>query len=632
MTIPRFVQIHSLHAYTGVLLNRDDSGLAKRMQLGGYFRTRVSSQCLKRHWRVGAGDGMGLEALGEKSVRTRLLDRRIEAMLAESRPAVPEALRKAAGDAVATMVYGKKERQALLFGENEIAYMHDLAAGLVDGAKDAKEVEERGKALSSEKDGKANLKAMRESVQMPGGIVASLFGRMVAADAASNTNAAINVAHAFTVHAMESEGDALTVVDDLVDREIDGAGSGGMFDTEIHSGVFYGYVSVDVPQLVANVTGVPQERFAEAGVDRALAGAILERLVRVIATVSPGAKKGSTAPFGYAESMLVEIGDAQPRSLAGAFHDPSPCATARSPGRRPTASRSASRPWTPSTGTRRPACTSRSRTRPSSAARRPTASTAWRPSPATRSSASPRRRRPDEGAPPPPGGAPAVLRVGGGRLQPPRLGDAGARPPDGPGRQRARVPPDAARPARRIAVAHRVRRAPRPVGGGHRRLPDRQDGEDRRPLVDLGRAAGREGDKKTYDSPYIRKAHYHADRVCVVALGLRDGAGPSLDDVAQALRRPARTLHIGRKACIPSAPLLAGFREGVDLLDIVEREPLRARPDREALLVQVDGDRPGAPWKAVQVTDARGWRLQAFGGCRTVSRAYYPAESFGRAA
>ena len=52
MTIPRFLQIHTLHSYPAALLNRDFSGLAKRMPFGGATRTRISSQCLKRHWRV----------------------------------------------------------------------------------------------------------------------------------------------------------------------------------------------------------------------------------------------------------------------------------------------------------------------------------------------------------------------------------------------------------------------------------------------------------------------------------------------------------------------------------------------------------------------------------------------------
>ena len=53
------------------------------------------------------------------------------------------------------------------------------------------------------------------------------------------------------------------------------------------------------------------------------------RLVSLIATVSPGAKLGPTAPYGYASWMLVEAGDRQPRSLAEAFREPcSPTARA----------------------------------------------------------------------------------------------------------------------------------------------------------------------------------------------------------------------------------------------------------------------------------------------------------------
>lgn len=46
-----FLQIHFLTSYHASLLNRDDVGLAKRIRFGGHDRLRVSSQCLKRHWR-----------------------------------------------------------------------------------------------------------------------------------------------------------------------------------------------------------------------------------------------------------------------------------------------------------------------------------------------------------------------------------------------------------------------------------------------------------------------------------------------------------------------------------------------------------------------------------------------------
>ena len=44
--------------------------------------------------------------------------------------------------------------------------------------------------------------------------------------------------------------------------------------------------------------------------------------MHLIATVSPGAMKGSTAPYAYAEVMLIEAGNRQPRTLANAFRNP----------------------------------------------------------------------------------------------------------------------------------------------------------------------------------------------------------------------------------------------------------------------------------------------------------------------
>ena len=56
--------------------------------------------------------------------------------------------------------------------------------------------------------------------------------------------------------------------------------------------------------------------------DREMAAVVVDHLIHLIATVSPGAKKGSTAPYTYADLLLVEAGERQPRTLANAFRDP----------------------------------------------------------------------------------------------------------------------------------------------------------------------------------------------------------------------------------------------------------------------------------------------------------------------
>ena len=49
---------------------------------------------------------------------------------------------------------------------------------------------------------------------------------------------------------------------------------------------------------------------------------VIQHLAHLIATVSPGAKLGSTAPYTYADLMLIEAGVRQPRSLANAYRNP----------------------------------------------------------------------------------------------------------------------------------------------------------------------------------------------------------------------------------------------------------------------------------------------------------------------
>ena len=310
----RFLQIHSLHGYSAVLLNRDDSGLAKRITYGDAVRTRISSQSLKRHWRV-ADSEHALQRIdgATASVRSRetVTRRVIEPLEAADHDA--DAI-KAISAAFQTAVYGDKgdsrsNRQPLLLGEPEIAYLAGEALKIAqdhgddpDAAKDA--------AAKWAKESKANMKALRNACAMPGGIAAALFGRMVTSDVEANVDAAVHVAHAFTVHSEESESDYFTVVDDL-QRMDDDAGADHIGETELTSGLFYGYVVVDRDTLLANLGG-----------DTEMAGAVAEQLAHLIATVSPGAKLGPTAPYGYASWMLVEAGDCQPRSLAEAFRKP----------------------------------------------------------------------------------------------------------------------------------------------------------------------------------------------------------------------------------------------------------------------------------------------------------------------
>ena len=249
MTTPRFLQIHTLHSYPAALLNRDDSGLAKRMPFGGAVRTRISSQCLKRHWRV-AEDEFAIHSIpgAEGAVRSRnVVERRVMQQLREVE-GVAEDVVNVLATSFTVGVYGdkakpgegeadKNTRQPLLLGFPEVEYLREKAAEIcAANPNDASAAKTAAEALFSQRQGEgANFRAFREAARLPGGLEGALFGRMVTSDPGANIDAAVHVAHAFTVHREESESDYFSVVDDL-QRDDEDAGAAHIGDMELTAG------------------------------------------------------------------------------------------------------------------------------------------------------------------------------------------------------------------------------------------------------------------------------------------------------------------------------------------------------------------------------------------------------------
>lgn len=308
-----FIQIHTLTAYPAALLNRDDAGLAKRIPFGDATRLRVSSQCLKRHWRErltanlpDIPDGLRTRNFFSRAVLPKL----IEQGLGEDRAkALCETL-------VTNLIDGGTDgidmKQPVLFGNREADFMVKLALEANAEAGNDKEAGESLKRLLGDREQKKNLKAMSKSAA---GLTANLFGRFVTSDILARVDAPVHVAHAFTVHAARTEMDYFTVVDDLNRDEETGAAHAN--ETELGAGLYYGYVAVDVPLLVSNITGCEAKDRAKQDLEPARQ--VLATLIRAIAEQSPGAKLGSTAPYSRAECVLLEAGRQQPRTLANAW-------------------------------------------------------------------------------------------------------------------------------------------------------------------------------------------------------------------------------------------------------------------------------------------------------------------------
>ncbi|WP_174502027.1 type I-E CRISPR-associated protein Cas7/Cse4/CasC [Acidiphilium sp. C61] len=314
MSAPRFLQIHTLHTYTSALLNRDDTGLAKRLPYGGVSRTRISSQCLKRHWRTADDDPHSLHSIDGAELAYRSRELVTTLVIQPLRDRFPANVVDAIEPEFQKAVYGdkgdkgKRSRQTLLFGAPEIAWLASEAERLAASSDSAAAA--KAAVTDWAKTFKDNIKAMRENSALPGGLTGALFGRMVTSDVSANIDAPLHVAHAFTVHAEEAEGDYFTAVDDLKGDD-DDSGADTIQETELTSGLFYGYVVIDMPALIRNCGG-----------NQDLVARVVHNIVYLIAEVTPGAKRGSTAPYGRAELMLIEAGDRQPRSLAAAYRKP----------------------------------------------------------------------------------------------------------------------------------------------------------------------------------------------------------------------------------------------------------------------------------------------------------------------
>jgi CRISPR system Cascade subunit CasC len=336
------VQVHMLTAYPAALLNRDDAGLAKRIPFGqradgeAAIRTRVSSQCLKKHWR----ETPLVKAFGDLADRsTRIYEQRIAEPLIQQHNAKPEEAAAIAQYLLENTLSNKEDKKAASEAESDAekrkaTKAKDGAAAVrtgqvvvltraetnflaETGAEILRRLREAGATASDRKAVEKALPFERDELkrlkQQLGVLAASpdtaLFGRMVTSDLFARVDAAVSVAHAFTTHEEHSETDYFTAVDTL---NRDDAGAGLIQDTELTSGVFYTYAVLDMNQLRENLNDEQKasaERMARA-------------LVEAMATVTPGAKRGSTAPYAYAEMVLLERGPVQPRTLANAFLQP----------------------------------------------------------------------------------------------------------------------------------------------------------------------------------------------------------------------------------------------------------------------------------------------------------------------
>jgi len=129
----------------------------------------------------------------------------------------------------------------------------------------------------------------------------------------------------------------------------------------------------------------------------------------------------------------------------------------------------------------------------------------------------------------------------------------------------------------------------------------------------------RAGGAASYSGPHLRYRHYHADMNALLALRLDPAdEAPTLADLAHALDKPARPLFFGRKNCLPTERLMAGWVEADNILQALQRaEP---KPPDEVRMQWPDGEGrlTDTPDRPLDVCDERNWTSGVHGGWRPV--------------
>ncbi|MDE4907737.1 type I-E CRISPR-associated protein Cas7/Cse4/CasC [Methanogenium marinum] len=308
----RFTQIHMLVSYPPSNLNRDDLGRPKTARMGGKERLRISSQSLKRAWRTSdifyeslAGNiGIRTKEMGEFAMKSFTTGIPFSALIDEKETApkfTPVGEKKAQewSENIAK-VFGKPQSGDKSLKIEQLAHI---------SPEEIRAIDELIQSCAANGTGPtdADLELLRSENSA---VDIAMFGRMLASKPKFNCEAAVQVAHAITVHDCVVEDDYFTAVDDL-NRGDESSGAGHVGQAEFGAGVFYQYICINNELLKENLGG-----------DAELTSRAIKALVEAAAKVPPSGKQNSYASRAYASYILAETGDQQPRSLSAAFLNP----------------------------------------------------------------------------------------------------------------------------------------------------------------------------------------------------------------------------------------------------------------------------------------------------------------------
>ncbi len=284
-----YIDIHVLQTVPPSCVNRDDTGSPKTAVYGGVTRARVSSQAWKHAIRVAFRDIFESEQIGTRTKKVHLM---VTEAILKSKPSLDrdEAEKKAENTLKNAGLSFSKDKEK----DKDTDVLFFVSAEQVKALAEL--------ALLDETD-KNKYKAALKDIPS---IDQALFGRMVASDPSLNYDAAAQVAHSISTHAVQNEFDYYTAVDDCAPD--DNAGAGFIGTTEFNSATLYRYATVNVNELIS---------WLGAGTSEVVKG-----FVKAFCYSMPTGKQNSFANRTIPDTVYVTVRTDQPVNLAAAFEKP----------------------------------------------------------------------------------------------------------------------------------------------------------------------------------------------------------------------------------------------------------------------------------------------------------------------
>lgn len=290
-----YIDFHVLQTVPPSCVNRDDTGSPKTAVYGGVTRARVSSQAWKRAMRLQFKEQFSEEEVGVRTKKVAaLLADKIAALtkkeVSKDELKLAQDVLEAAGVKVKENKDGSLETGALFFISN----------GQIEALAHIAVAHATGKFSKEEK------VSCQEALKTAPAIDIALFGRMVADDPSLNFDAACQVAHAISTHAVHNEYDYFTAVDDCAPE--DNAGAGHLGTVEYNSATLYRYATLNVTEF-AHYLGDDTAKAV-----RAFADAFIRSM--------PTGKQNTFANRTLPDAVYIAIRRDQPVNFAGAFEQP----------------------------------------------------------------------------------------------------------------------------------------------------------------------------------------------------------------------------------------------------------------------------------------------------------------------